>query len=471
MRFATTPTGEAEASLRDVQRRVYWLDSPDRPAPRSHLSGDTIADLVIVGGGFTGLWSALLAHGGDLGTDVMVLESGRIGDGGSGRNGGFVSASLTHGFGNGLSRWPDDMPTLLELGMRNLDDIERFVALNTIECEFRRAGEIAVAVAEHQVEELRDAIHDQNLLGVDAEFLDRDAITSMIHSDSYRAGLLDRRGVALADPARLVWGMARVAEVQGVRIHENTQVIDFEDHGDTVSLRTPQGRVRARRVIVATNAFPSLIPAVRHRVVPVYDYVLITEPLTDVQWNSVGWAERQGLSDVGNQFHYYRPTADGRILWGGYDAVYHPGNGFGPQFENDEDSYRRLATHFLQTFPQLEGVRFSHAWGGAIDTCSRFTAFWGTEAGGKVAYAAGFTGLGVGSSRFAAHVMLDLLSGCDTQRTRLEMVKTKPLPFPPEPLRSLGIKWTTLSLQKADVRGHRNLWLRILDRLGMGFDS
>lgn len=471
MRFATIPTREAEASLRDVQRRVYWLDSADRPEPRPHLVGETTADLVVVGGGFTGIWSALLAHDGDLGADVMVLECGRIGDGGTGRNGGFVSASLTHGFGNGLSRWPDEMPTLLDLGMRNLDDIERFVALNRIDCDFRRSGEIAVAVAAHQVDELLEAVDELSALGVAGEFLDREAITGMIHSESYLAGVLDRRGVALVDPARLVWGMARVAEVQGVRIHENTEVVEFEDHGDRVAVTTREGRVMARRVIIATNAYPSLIPAVRHRVVPVYDYVLMTEPLTNTQWDSVGWAGRQGLSDVGNQFHYYRPTADGRILWGGYDAVYHPGNGFGPQFENDEDSYRRLATHFLQTFPQLEGVRFSHAWGGAIDTCSRFTAFWGTEAGGKVAYAAGFTGLGVGSSRFAAHVMLDLLSGRDTQRTRLEMVQTKPLPFPPEPLRSLGIKWTTLSLQRADERGRRNLWLRLLDRLGMGFDS
>jgi glycine/D-amino acid oxidase-like deaminating enzyme len=471
MRFATTPTVEAEAALRDVRRRVYWLDRPDRPPAHEHLIGDTTADLVIVGGGFTGLWSALLANDVDLGSDVMLLERGRIGDGGTGRNGGFVSASLTHGFGNGLSRWPTEMSTLLELGMRNLDDIERFVALNRIGCDFRRCGEVAVAVAPHQVQELQHEFRELRSMGVEAQYLDRDAITSMIHSPSYLAGLFDHRGVALVDPARLAWGMEQVAELRGVRIHENSEVLDFEDLGDRVALNLAHGRVVARRVIVATNAFPSVIPAVRHRVVPVYDYVLMTEPLSDAQWASLGWAGREGLSDVGNQFHYYRPTDDGRILWGGYDAVYHSGNGFGPQFENDEDSYRRLATHFLQTFPQLEGVRFSHAWGGAIDTCSRFTAFWGTEAEGKVAYAAGFTGLGVGSSRFAAHVMLDLLGGRDTQRTRLEMVQTKPLPFPPEPLRSLGIKWTTLSLQKADVRGRRNLWLRLLDRLGMGFDS
>jgi glycine/D-amino acid oxidase-like deaminating enzyme len=230
--------------------------------------------------------------------------------------------------------------------------------------------------------------------------------------------------------------------------------------------------VLADRVALATNAYPPLLRRLSHYVVPVYDYVLVTEPLTDAQWSAIGWSGREGISDTGNQFHYYRTTDDGRILWGGYDAVYHRGNGFGPQYENSRESYERLAGHFLQTFPQLAGIRFSHAWGGAIDTCSRFSAFWGTAHGGRTAYVAGYTGLGVGASRFGAATMLDLLDDRDTERTRLEMVRTKPLPFPPEPIRSIGISWTTASLQQADAhQGRRNLWLRTLDRLGLGFDS
>jgi len=322
------------------------------------------------------------------------------------------------------------------------------------------------------VDELREAVQQMMDFGIDVEFLDRDAMQGSIASPTYLAGLRDQHSVALVDPARLAWGLLETARLRGIRIFENTEVTGFDDEHDRVVMRTANHRITSAKAVFATNAFPSLIPAVRHRVVPVYDYVLMTEPLTDSQWRDIGWADREGLSDSGNQFHYYRPTEDGRILWGGYDAVYHPGNGFGPQFENDDHSYQRLATHFLQTFPQLDGIRFTHAWGGAIDTCSRFTAFWGTEAAGKVAYVAGFTGLGVGSSRFAAQVTLDLLDDHDTARTRLEMVRSKPFPFPPEPLRSLGIKWTTTSLQHADAKGgKRNLWLRTLDQLGLGFDS
>ena len=471
MRFATVPTAPAVDALRDAERKVFWLDTPGRPQALPPLAEDIDADLVIVGAGFTGLWTALLAHDVDPDRQIVVIERTRVADGGTGRNGGFVAASITHGFGNGLSRWPEELPALLDLGQRNLEDIETFVKLNGIDCDFRRAGEIDVAVAEHQVAELRETVATMHEFGLDVDLMEREEIQAHIKSPTYLAALRDRRSVALVDPARLAWGLLANARLRGIRVFEDTEASDLADEHDRVVITANGHRITAQRAVVATNAFPSLIPAVRHRIVPVYDYVLMTEPLNESQWHDLGWHDREGLSDTGNQFHYYRPTRDGRILWGGYDAVYHSGNGFGPQFENDDDSYRRLATHFLQTFPQLEGIRFTHAWGGAIDTCSRFTAFWGTEAAGKVAYVAGFTGLGVGASRFAAQVLLDLLDGQDTTRTRLEMVRTKPIPFPPEPLRTLGIRWTTTSLQKADAKGRRNLWLRLLDRLGLGFDS
>jgi glycine/D-amino acid oxidase-like deaminating enzyme len=225
-------------------------------------------------------------------------------------------------------------------------------------------------------------------------------------------------------------------------------------------------------VALATNVFPALLRRARRLTVPVYDYVLMTEPLTPAQLASVGWAHRQGLGDLANQFHYSRLTADDRILWGGYDAVYHPGRRVRAAYEERPETFHRLASHFLAAFPQLEGVRFSHRWAGAIDTSTQFVAFHGLAARGRVAYAAGFTGLGVGATRFAAEVMLDRLSGQSTPRTALEMVRRKPLPFPPEPLATLGINATRWSLDRADRReGRRNLFLKTLDAVGLGFDS
>jgi glycine/D-amino acid oxidase-like deaminating enzyme len=230
--------------------------------------------------------------------------------------------------------------------------------------------------------------------------------------------------------------------------------------------------LRARRAVLATNAFPSLVKRLRPYIVPVYDYVLVTEPLTAAQLASVGWRNRQGVADSGNQFHYYRLTADNRILWGGYDAIYHFGRIMRSSYDQRPETFTRLAEHFFTTFPQLEGIGFSHRWGGAIDTCSRFCAFYGTAHRGRVAYVLGYTGLGVGATRFGARVMLDLLSGERTELTELEMVRSKPVPFPPEPFAYLGVQATRWSLEQADRRsGRRNLLLRGLDAIGMGYDS
>jgi glycine/D-amino acid oxidase-like deaminating enzyme len=281
-------------------------------------------------------------------------------------------------------------------------------------------------------------------------------------------------GVAVVDPARLAWGLRRAALDLGVRLHEDSAVDDIAAAGRSgpVVVRLPHGVVTARRVLLATNAYRGLVPAIRARVVPVWDYVLVTEPLGPAQREAIGWSRRQGLADSANQFHYYRLTADDRILWGGYDAVFRRGGGTGPERDECDATFGRLSRNFFATFPQLSGIRFSHRWGGAIDTCSRFSVFFGTAHGGRVAYAAGYTGLGVAATRFGARVALDLADGRDTEATRSRYVRSRPVPFPPEPLRTAVIQLTRNRLAAADRnRGRRGAWLRTLDRLGLGFDS
>ena len=454
-------------ALQDARSTAYWLDSPDRPAPRAALTGELEADLVVVGGGFSGLWSALIAKQRDPQRSVVLLEAQEVGWAASGRNGGFCSASLTHGYENGLSRFPDELETLDRLGAENLDAIERTVAEFAIDCDFRRAPGIGVATEPHQVEWLREG---------PGEFLDGEAIRALVNSPTYLAGKIGDEPLALVDPARLCWGLARAAEELGVRIFDRSPVTGLRRQGgrrgDRVVASTSGGAVAARKVALGTNAFPSLVRRTRWHTVPVYDYVLMTEPLSESQRESVNWSNGAGLDDLGNQFHYYRMTADHRILWGGYDAIYHFGRRVKPEYDLRGLTFDKLAEQFFDTFPQLAGLRFTHRWGGAIDTCTRFCAFFGTAHRGDVAYAVGYTGLGVGASRFGAEVMLDLLSGEETERTRLDLVRSKPLPFPPEPFAYAGIQLTRSSLARADrQQGRRDLWLRTLDRLGLGFDS
>ncbi|MEV6811289.1 FAD-dependent oxidoreductase [Micromonospora sp. NPDC051296] len=455
----------------------YWLDRPERPDPLPPLSGATEADLLVVGGGYSGLWAALLAKQADPGRDVLLVEAGTCGWAASGRNGGFCAASLTHGLANGAQRFPDEIDLLDRLGRENLDAIGATVAELGIDCDFERTGELSVAVEPYQLDGLAEDVALARRYGHDVTLLDADEVRAEVDSPTYLGGLWDRDRVAMLDPARLAWGLRRACLDLGVRIHEHTRVTGLRPGGGALHARTlgadgVPGAVRAGRVVLATNAFPPLLRRLRAWIVPVYDYALMTEPLTPEQRDAIGWRNRQGLADTGNQFHYYRITGDGRILFGGYDAVYHYGNRMAPALEQREQTFTALASHFFTTFPQLADVRFSHRWGGVIDTCTRFCPFFGTAYSGRLAYAAGYTGLGVGATRFGARVMLDLLDGADTPLTRLGLVRGKPLPFPPEPARAAGINLTRWSLARADARqGRRNVWLRTLDRFGLGFDS
>ena len=426
----------------------------------------------MIGGGFSGLWTALLAKERDPARDVVLVEGRRIAWGGTGRNGGFCAASITHGLANGLERFPAEIETLEQMGRDNLDEIERAVARYRIDCDFARTGELAVATRPWELEGLAEVAETARKFGAWPRLLDASGVRSELDSPTFLGGLWDPDGCATVDPARLAWGLRRACLAAGVRIYERTPVTGIGSGRRHLALSTPQGSVRAARVALAAGAFAPLLRRLRYYVVPVYDYVLMTRPLSRGQLASIGWQNRQGVGDCGNQFHYYRLTADNRILWGGYDAVYHYGSKISASLDQRPATFATLAEHFNDTFPQLDGIDFTHSWGGVIDTCTRFCAFFGTARAGRLAYVAGYTGLGVGASRFGASVLLDLLSGEPTERTELEMVRKKPLPFPPEPARAAGIGLTRWSLARADRQaGHRNAWLRALDSVGLGFDS
>jgi glycine/D-amino acid oxidase-like deaminating enzyme len=466
-------TMDVSHALAGAVPQSFWLDDPGRPAALPPLREDVRCDLAVVGAGYSGLWTALLAKERDPGRDVVLLEGARIGWAASGRNGGFCAASLTHGLPNGIDRFPDELRTLTRLGAENLDAIEATLRKYRIDCDWERTGEMNVATAPWQVAELREYADLAAQYGEQVEFLDAEQARAQVNSPSYLAAAWDREGCAIIHPAKLAWGLRRACLELGVRIYERSPVVALEKSVNGPSLRTKQGKwVVADQAVLATNAYPSLLKRVRPYIVPVYDYVLMTERLSTGQLAETGWSARQGIGDSGNQFHYYRLTADNRILWGGYDAIYYYGSRIRSELDQRPATFTKLAQHFFETFPHLEGLKFTHSWGGVIDTCTRFCAFFGTAHSGRVAYAAGYTGLGVGATRFGANVMLDLLSGKPTELTDLQLVRTKPLPFPPEPFKAVGVTLTRWSLDRADHNdGKRNLWLRTLDRAGLGFDS
>jgi glycine/D-amino acid oxidase-like deaminating enzyme len=468
----TAPTAAHRAAFAEAAVRPYWLDALPAREPEPQVDGPVEADLCIVGAGFTGLWAALHAKADDPARDVVVLEADTVGFGASGRNGGFAIGSLTHGIENGLARFAEEMPELERLGRENFAGFVADIGRLGIDCDLELTGDLGVALEPHELAWVEETAQLLERHGHEHEAFDRDAIQAEIASPTYLAGIWDKTDAALVDPGKLVAGLAAAARAAGVRIHERTRATRIVDDAGGVRVLVPTGHVRARRALLATSAYPPLLRAIRRYVAPVYDYALMTEPLSPEQRASIGWHRRQGVGDMANQFHYYRLTKDERILFGGYDAVYRYGGPVRTDLDDDERAFGMLSQHFFTTFPQLEGVRFTHRWGGAIDTCSRFAVFFGTAHRGRVAYAVGYTGLGVVSTRFGARVALDLLDGRETEATRLRYVRSKPVPFPPEPLRSGVIQLTRNRLDAADRNaGRRGLWLRTLDRLGLGFDS
>jgi glycine/D-amino acid oxidase-like deaminating enzyme len=468
--FETHPAPDAtiDSALAETKLSCFWIDDVAATAPRyPALEGSASVDDAVVGGGYAGLWTAIKLKTAHPERRVVLLEAKRVGWAASGRNGGFCEASITHGEPNAEARWPEETDTLRRLGYENLDAIESFITEHGLDVDFERNGAISVANEPHQLDWLGES-EDPDVLTLNAH-----ETQQRINSPTFLGSEYSARENANLHPAKLAVELARHAAEIGVEVYEQTRITNLEGSEDgPIRLTTADGVVTAERVALCTNVFPSLLKRYTFHTVPVYDYVLMTEPLSDAQLASIGWAGREGLADMANQFHYSRLSADNRILWGGYDAVYFAGGRIKHEYEDRMESHRKLASHFFTTFPQLEGVKFSHRWAGVIDTSTRFCSFFGQAHGGRVQYVSGFTGLGVGATHFAADVIVDRLEERVTERTELQMVREVPLPFPPEPVASVGINLTRWALDRADHNeGKRNVLLKTLDALGLGFDS
>lgn len=458
------------ATLAHAQHRPFWLDTIAATEAAPALEGTQRFDLMVVGGGFTGLWTALHARRRWPHANIAVIEARRCGGEASGRNGGFCAPSISHGVSNALKRWPEEAEKLVRLGRQNLDELAADLQHYGMQVEFERDGKLNLASQPWQVEGLRAMQHNYARFGIDCQWLEGAELASRLDSPRYVAGLYEPN-YALLNPVKMVAELRRVCLEQGVQLFENSPVQALQQHGERITLRTLHGEAEAGHVALATNIAEPLLGRLASSVIPVYDYALVSEPLSDAQLAAIGWRGRYGIADAGNQFHYLRKTADNRILWGGYDAIYHFGNRRDEALTQRPESFNRLAEQFQETFPALVGVSFSHAWGGIIDTSARTTLFTGCEGNGRIAYALGFTGQGVSASRFAALNMLDQLSGECTERTELQMTSRAPFRFPPEPLRYIGVKLAQRSLAREDRDGHRDLLLKTFDAFGVGFDS
>ena len=225
-------------------------------------------------------------------------------------------------------------------------------------------------------------------------------------------------------------------------------------------------------MVLATSAHTHrILPSVTSRFIPLYDYVLVSEPLTPDQREAIGWRGRQGVTDGRSFFNYYRLTADDRILWGTSEAAYYPPNRVDRDCDHSPAHYEALRMSFRRHFPALASLRFPYAWGGAICSTTRLTPFFGRALGGRVAYGLGYTGHGLGTTRIAGRILAHLALDRPSDLLDLAMVRRKPLPYPPEPIRSWAVDRVTRALRRVDEGKRPSAMLRLLDRLGIGFSS
>ncbi|CAN5226658.1 FAD-dependent oxidoreductase [soil metagenome] len=462
----------ATTGARTAAATSFWLEGLEQPAT-DPVRGEVHADVLVVGGGYTGLWTALALVEANPSLQVVLCEAQTVGFGASGRNGGFCEPSLAHGLANGLRHFPDEVRELEALGDANFKAIQDFLEASGVDCDFEANGTIDLAVADWQVEDLRELAELYARFGQRAVLLDADEVADRVRSPMVRAGLERPDGGAVLHPGKLALGLRRVALERGITVHERSPVTGLRVEDGAVVGDVPEGIVRADRAVVATNAYSAgVLRATRRHFVPVHDHVLVSEPLSASQMAAIGWSGRQGLSDAGNQFHYFRLTADDRILWGGYDAIYLYGGGLEEDPVDVAIVQRRLRAHFAQMFPPLADLAFPYAWSGPIATTTRFTPVFGSGLGGRVHYALGYTGLGVAASRFAGQVLAARLTDPASPLLRLRYTTAAPFPFPPEPVRWAGVQLVRRAIARSDARGgRRGPLLGALDRIGIGFDS
>ncbi|WP_315926903.1 FAD-dependent oxidoreductase [Mesorhizobium sp. SP-1A] len=457
----------ARSALSGVAMKPFWLDRPDAPETTPPLETSTDCDLLIVGGGFTGLWAGIQAKQQRPDLDVVLIEGGTVAHGASGRPGGVVSTSVMHGLSNAARIFPKDIHELERLGHENMHGFLDTITRHGIDCHAEWGGELTVAVDPDHVPALSGE-HQLHLKhGHDSTLLDTVEVRAQINSPRYFGGIWSKNISGTVHPALLAWGLKRTAMELGVRLYENTRLIRLTDNGATLTAETSTGvKVKAPKVLLATNAFAEGDRRIKRRVVAVRDRVLATEPLSDQQMQSVGWQNRQGVYDTRTQMNYMRLTKDNRIIFGGRLA-YAYGGEISPAVDRELDTYEPLAGAFFSTFPQLAGLRFSHAWSGPIDLTTRMAVHFQRYHGGKAVYAGGYSGFGVSASRFGARIGLDILDGSTKPESRLEFATSMPTVVPPEPFRWLGAEITMYALDTADAKGGwRRPWLNMVSKLG-----
>ncbi len=444
-------TRRHDTSMPPNAGRSWWLldalaAEPGEPCPP--LSKDTTADVVILGGGYTGMWTALMLKERDPGLDVVVLEQDICGGGPSGRNGGFLN-SWWSGLGELCQRLGDEKAlALCRAGSESVTSIGRFCSDNDVDAWFMYAGDLGVAGSKSQMGAWDDSVAASKRMGLDLlQELDAGALRKRVDSPMFLGGVFDA-DAATVQPARLARGLRRVLLEKGVRIHEFTPVTRFGSGSPCVA-ETPSGVVRAGSAVIALNAWAAAWKRFRRVVMARGSYIVLTEPAPE-KLEQINWTGGEGVWDCRASLHYLRTTPDGRIAFG--IGGLQPGlaKTIGPRFAYDESAIRLAAQDLWMMFPSFKDVPLAAAWGGPIDVAGHHMPFFGSL-GRNVHYGLGFTGNGVGPCHLGGRILSAMTVGADEpELMSLPIVTEEPMRFPPEPFRSPGAMIANGAIRRKD---------------------
>jgi len=402
----------------------FWFKDADleRQEINAPLKGSHKADIVIIGGGFTGLSSAYNLKRRFPDKKIVVLEGACCGYGASGRNGGFSGAGIP-----GLMRYVEKMGAeagrkAYDASLYGLNQIKEVIDEHGVECEFEENGMLQAAISDEQAKHLEEEYETYKSMGLDAAFVQGKELEAEIKSPRYIAGLKFPYG-AILNPAKLAREMKRVVEKAGVEVREKTLVMRVTP-GKVHRIETELGEISAPVLVLGLNGYSHKLGFFRNRVLPLCSYVIATEPLSEAQWESIGWLNRQGLSDQRVLFNYQRPTADGRIVIGGSDYPYYANDALSSG--NNKPVVELLAKDFFTTFPQLEGLRIDHAWGGTMGFTLDFVPSVGVMGEHKnIFYGVAYNGHGVVFGQTAGRIISELIAGESSELTDLFVVNHK----------------------------------------------
>jgi glycine/D-amino acid oxidase-like deaminating enzyme len=438
--------------MTDYRTVSYWLETAgDDLTPRPSLPESIDVDVAILGGGFSGLWTAWYLKERDPSLEIAIIEREIAGSGASGRNGAWCTSEFPTGPGALAHKYGDDTARTVVTAMREtVAEIKRVTEAEGIACDWADGGQLIIARGPQQRPAVDDEYQTLRRLGLadDLELLAADQARQRLNVTELQSALFSPH-TAVIHPGKLVRGLARAVERRGVKIYEQTAVTKVHP-GRYPTLETTQGNVRAKAIVLCGEAYLSQLPGYGRAVMPVYSLITLTEPLSDADWAEIGWRNRECVASCRYTVDYLSRTADGRILFGGRGAPYRFGSKITPEMDKHAGTHQMLQDNVRAWFPRLKDIRFTHTWGGPLGWSRDFMPTVSFDPAQGLGMAHGYTGNGVSTTNLTGRMLADMITGQESALLELPHANHKTRQWEPEPFRYLGVRFVQQSFMRID---------------------